>query len=154
VVRGSAAAPTVAPQEIGIESGLMLQQETVAVAGIEGVLDGTGLVEIAPEPPPPIAAPPEPVRPGGHIKPPVRIKYQVPDYPPLARANKIHGVVIIEAIIGVDGKVQEARVLRSIQFLDQAALDAVRSWEYTPTLLNGKPTPVIMTVTVRFTLNN
>jgi hypothetical protein len=46
------------------------------------------------------------------------------------------------------------RILRSVPLLDQAALDAVRSWEYTPTLLNGRPTPVIMTVTVRFTLNN
>ena len=45
------------------------------------------------------------------------------------------------------------RVLRSIPLLDQAATDAVRQWEYTPTLLNGVPVPVIMTVTVTFTLN-
>jgi periplasmic protein TonB len=47
---------------------------------------------------------------------------------------------------------QNARVLRSIPLLDQAALDAVKQWEYTPTLLNGVPVPVIMTVTVNFTL--
>ena len=63
------------------------------------------------------------------------------------------GVVIIEATIGPNGRVQDARVLRSIPLLDQAALDAVRQWEFTPTLLNGVPVPVIMTVTVQFTLN-
>jgi protein TonB len=60
--------------------------------------------------------------------------------------------VIIEAIIGPDGRVQEAKVLRSIPLLDAAALDAVRQWQFTPTLLNGVPVPVIMTVTVNFTL--
>ena len=46
-----------------------------------------------------------------------------------------------------------ARVLRSVPLLDQAALDAVRQWQYTPTMLNGVPVPVIMTVTVTFTLS-
>ena len=50
------------------------------------------------------------------------------------------------------GRVEQARVIRSLPLLDQAALDAVRGWEYSPTLLNGRPTPVIMTVTVQFTL--
>ena len=45
-------------------------------------------------------------------------------------------------------------MLRSIPLLDQAALDAVRQWEYSPTLLNGVPVPVIMTVTVNFTLQS
>jgi protein TonB len=49
--------------------------------------------------------------------------------------------------------VQDARVLRSIPLLDQAALDAVKQWEFTPTLLNNVPVPVIMTVTVQFTLS-
>jgi protein TonB len=46
----------------------------------------------------------------------------------------------------------DARLLRSIPLLDAAALDAVRQWEFTPTLLNGNPVPVVMTVTVNFTL--
>jgi protein TonB len=62
-------------------------------------------------------------------------------------------VVIIEAVIGTDGRVQEARVLRSIPLLDQAALDAVRQWEYSPTTLNGVAVPVIMTVTVNFQIS-
>ena len=60
--------------------------------------------------------------------------------------------MIIEATIDQGGKVTETRVLRSIPLLDQAALDAVRQWEYEPTLLNGVAVPVIMTVTVNFTL--
>jgi protein TonB len=64
----------------------------------------------------------------------------------------VQGVVIVEATIGSDGSVQNARVLRSIPLLDAAALDAVKQWQFTPTLLNGVPVPVIMTVTVQFTL--
>ena len=75
-----------------------------------------------------------------------------PIYPPIAVAARVQGVVIIEATIDPDGKVSEARVLRSIPLLDQAALEAVRQWEYTPTLLNGEAVPVIMTVTANFTL--
>ena len=61
--------------------------------------------------------------------------------------------MIIEARIEGDGHVSDARVLRSIPLLDAAALDAVKQWQYTPTLLNGVPVPVIMTVTVNFTLH-
>ena len=75
-----------------------------------------------------------------------------PVYPPIAQSARVQGIVIIEATIGPNGKVTDARVLRSIPLLDQAALEAVRQWEFTPTLLNGVPVPVIMTVTVNFTL--
>jgi protein TonB len=60
--------------------------------------------------------------------------------------------VICEVLIGTDGKVADARVLRSIPLLDQAAIDAVRQWEFTPTQVNGNPVSIIMTVTVNFTL--
>ena len=76
-----------------------------------------------------------------------------PVYPPIAQAARVQGIVIIEATIGADGRVVNARILRSVPLLDQAALDAVRQWQYTPTLLNGVPVPVIMTVTVKFTLS-
>jgi protein TonB len=62
------------------------------------------------------------------------------------------GVVITGLVIGEDGTVQDARILRSIPLLDQAAIDAVRQWEFMPTLLNGSPVPVLMTATVQFTL--
>jgi TonB family protein len=92
------------------------------------------------------------VRVGGKIKAPVKTKDVTPEYPAVAKAAKVGGAVIIEATIGADGKVIDAKVLRSVPMLDQAALDAVKRWEYSPTLLNGKPVPVKMTVTVTFKL--
>jgi protein TonB len=60
--------------------------------------------------------------------------------------------VVIEATIGIDGRVQDAKVLRSVPLLDRAALDAVRQWEYLPSLLNGVRVAVIVTVVVNFAL--
>ncbi len=92
-----------------------------------------------------------PVRIGGQIKTPVKTKDVQPVYPAVARSARVAGVVTIEATIGPDGKVADAKIVRSIPLLDQAALDAVRQWEYTPTLLNGVPVPVLVTVTINFT---
>ena len=92
-----------------------------------------------------------PVRVGGRIKAPTKIKDVKPVYPAIAQSARVAGVVTIEATIGYDGKVVDAKVVRSSPLLDQAALDAVRQWEYTPTLLNGVPVSVLVTVTVNFT---
>jgi TonB family protein len=59
-------------------------------------------------------------------------------------------MVILEIRVGPDGSVEDAKVLRSIPVLDQAAVDAVMQWRFQPTLMNGQPTAVIMTVTVNF----
>jgi len=91
-----------------------------------------------------------PVRVGGQIRPPTKIKDVKPVYPAIAQSARVGGTVTIEATIGTDGKVTDARVVRSIPLLDQAALDAVRQWEYLPTLLNGVPVPVLATITINF----
>ena len=91
------------------------------------------------------------VRVGGKIRAPIKIKDVKPVYPAMAQSARVAGAVIIEATIGLDGKVIDAKVLRSIPLLDQAALDAVRQWEYMPTLLNGVPVSVLVTVTIKFT---
>src|ERR671914_75421 len=103
-------------------------------------------------PPPPPPPPPQPTRAGGNTKTPRKTRDVKPPYPPIAQSARVQGVVIIEATIGADGRVKDAKVLRSIPLLDQAALDAVKQWQFTPTLLNNVPVPVIMTVTVNFTL--
>jgi protein TonB len=77
-------------------------------------------------------------------------KHVDPIYPEAVRSARVSGVVILEASIDVQGRVSDVRVLRSVPLLDRAALDAVRQWEYAPTLLNGAPVPVIMTVTMQF----
>ena len=91
-----------------------------------------------------------PVRIGGQIKPPTKVKDVKPVYPAIAQSARVAGAVTIEATIGEDGKVIDAKVVRSVPLLDQAALDAVQQWEYMPTLLNGVPVPVLVTVTINF----
>jgi TonB family protein len=105
--------------------------------------------------PAPIPAgwPPDAIRVGGNIRPPNRIVDAKPVYPDVAQKARVQGVVIFDVLIGPDGKVKDARVLRSIPLLDQAAYDAVMQWEFTPTLLNGNPISIIMTCTVNFTLS-
>jgi len=89
---------------------------------------------------------------GGAITPPTKIRDVSPVYPPEAQQARVSGVVILEAVIGEDGKVRSARVLRSIPQLDQAAINAVQQWEYTPTILKGVAVPIVMTVTVNFSM--
>jgi protein TonB len=104
----------------------------------------------APEAPP---EPTQPVRVGGNIKEPRKTKNVSPVYPPMARQARVQGVVILECRISPEGRISEVKILRGIPLLDGAAVDAVKQWEYEPTLLNGVPVPVIMTVTVNFKLS-
>jgi len=93
------------------------------------------------------------VRVGGVIEPPRKIVHVAPVYPQLARTAHVSGFVILEALIDEQGQVRDARVIRSIPLLDQAAVDAVRQWRFTPTVLNGQVIPIVMTVTVNFRLD-
>lgn len=149
------AAPVVAPDEITTEPDIdtAFEAEAPEVVGIVGGTDIaiSGVVTA----PPVVATPPPaaPVRPGGNVRPPERVAYVPPVYPPLALTARVQGLVIIEATIDTSGHVRAARVLRSDSpLLNEEALTAVRQWTYTPTLLNGIPTSVIMTVTVHFRL--
>ncbi len=92
------------------------------------------------------------LRVGGMIKPPVKLRHVAAAYPQEAQAQGVQGVVILEARIEADGTVSKTRILRSIPMLDDAAEEAVSQWQFTPTLLNGQPSPIVMTVTVNFTL--
>ena len=101
----------------------------------------------------PAEEPVAPVRIGGSIREPRKLKDVRPVYPPEAIQARVQGVVILECTISPTGKVVEAKPLRSIPLLTEAAVEAVKQWEYTPTELNGVPVPVIMTVTVNFKLS-
>ena len=90
------------------------------------------------------------LRVGGNIRPPAKVRDVRPVYPPAALAANVQGAVVLDAHIGVDGSVVDASVLRSIPLLDDAAVEAVRQWRYAPTLLNGAPVEVMVTVTVNF----
>jgi TonB family protein len=133
----------------------------VASAGFDGTVRiwspaGTrGRVDV-PTPPaakPPVAVARPPLRVGGSLREP-RIRYRAqPTYPDGAKAAKAAGVVVLELTIAPEGHVVDAKVLRGVHpELDQAALDAVKEWVYEPTLVRGSAVPVLMTVTVRFSL--
>jgi len=147
------AAPTVAPDTIAPEKPV--QFEPVETSSV-GVIGGADNIESVIAPPPVVVAPPkiqEPVRVGSTVRTPVKTRDVRPVYPRVAQDARIEGVVIIEATISQTGQVMNMKLLRGAPLLDQAALEAVRQWEFTPTLLNGVPVPVIMTVPVTFTLS-
>ena len=141
------APPAIAP-EIPIQSGVPIAEPENGA----WLVTGDQYVAQPIQPPPSPVAPDAPVPVGGDIKPPMKVRDLTPTYPAIARSAHVEGIVIVEATIGPNGKVQDARILRGNPLLDAAALDAVRQWEYTPTLLNGSPVAVVMTVTVNFRL--
>jgi periplasmic protein TonB len=118
-----------------------------------GVPFGEPVVGGDPLPPPTPPRPKEPMPVGGLIHPPKKIVHVAPIYPPFALAAGRPGMVILQAVISEDGSVREVKVLRSDPLFDQAAMDAVKQWRFTTPMLNGQPIPVVMTVTVGFTLN-
>jgi len=77
-----------------------------------------------------------------------------PTYPQMAKIARVQGSVVLAAIIGKDGTIQNLHVVSTASpLLNQAALDAVKQWRYRPYILNGEPVEVDTTVTVTFTLN-
>jgi protein TonB len=104
------------------------------------------------------AAPAEPGEEGapipvGQVKEPKRLVEVKPVYPEEARKARLEGVVIVEIIVDKKGNVKDVRVIRPLSLgLTEAAQDAVKQWKYEPTTYNGRPVEVLITVTVRFSL--
>ena len=113
-----------------------------------GVLGG--VVGGLPAAPPP--APPAVVRVGGNIRAPKLVHEVHPVYPELAIQARLSSLVILEARVATDGRVESVKVLRGSPLFDEAAMEAVKEWRYQPLLLNGQPTEFIVTVTVAFNL--
>ena len=143
-------------------NGIPDERDEVASAIVPGSIVASGMpgsavgsipgIGTAPQLPP-VPAAPGPLRTGGQISNPAKTRDVRPEYPAIAVANRVEGTVTVEAIIGIDGRVTNARIVKSIPLLDRAALAAVLQWQFRPTLLNGVAVPVIMTVTVNFTLH-
>lgn len=157
------AAPIDVPTEIAPERPAA---GVSGAAGVEGGVEGGvpggvvgGLPLDAPPPPPPpppVQAPPEPrgpVRIGGAVSAPELLRRVNPEYPALAQRAFVQGVVVLEATVNEQGRVIDVRVLRPIPLLNEAALAAVRQWQYRPLLLNGRAAPFIVTVTLTFNLH-
>ena len=130
----------------GVESGLP--------GGIPGGLVGGLPGDIPPPPAPPAPPPPRaPVRVGGQIQAPALEHRVDPTYPDVAVSARIRGVVILEANVDRDGRVVDVKVLRTAsRLLDNAAITAVRQWQYRPLVLNGSPEPFVLTVVLTFNL--
>ena len=151
-------APTVAPRTIEPEgperpSGPPVDLPASA-GGVPGGLSdipGAGSTVLMPVPPPeprqagPVRVAQLPIAPRKTVD--VR-----PLYPEFARSARVEGTVVLEAVLDQTGRVTQLRVIKSVPMLDQAALDAVRQWRYTPSVYGGHPVSVLMTITIRFTL--
>lgn len=129
-----------------VDRGLTMQvgsiQQEVTVPG-----RGTPTKEVTP-------LGPERLRIGGAVEQSNLIEKKTPVYPTAAKAARIQGKVLLEALISKEGVPQEIRVLSSpSDDLSESALEAVREWRYTPTLLNGNPVEVLTDITVNYTLS-
>ena len=149
-------APVDPPEGIARETGLegisVPRSSSDASLVVEHGVGSFGLEIVGVAPPP---APPQhqgPIHLHSGMQAPSKVVDVAPQYPPLARAAHVEGVVILEAVIDADGSVTSVKVLRSIPLLDEAAVSAVRGWRFTPARLNGQAVPVVMTVTLNFTL--
>jgi protein TonB len=148
--------PMLAPPTIAPERPDPGPQLDVPIAPSVGLPAGVGEVERLAQPPaaPPadIARPSAPIRVALLPQPPRKLVDVRPMYPDIARSARVDGTVILEAVVDTSGSVTQLRVVRSVPLLDQAALDAVRQWRYAPSLYGGRPVSVLLTITVRFTL--
>jgi protein TonB len=142
----SAVVPDEALDLGGVEGGVPGGVEGGIAGGVVGgVIGGLPL-----EPPPPRKA----VRVGGAIIAPKLVNRVAPEYPPLAALSRVQGIVILEAVVGEDGRVQTVAILRGHLLLQEPAIEAVKQWRYQPLLLNGQPTPFVLTVTLVFKLES
>jgi protein TonB len=123
-------------------------EDTSSLDGGAALGSITGTPAVAP--PPEEQESPVRIRVGGALKPPQLISSVLPIYPAMARETGIEGDVVIDTTIDKTGKVTGTKVISGTAILRQAALDALRQWKYQPSLLNGEPVPVQMTVTIKF----
>jgi len=160
-------APREIPRQVAMITEDALPPTSIGVVGgvPGGVPGGTpggisGGVGFAPPPPPP---PPKvetvkpkddgPHRVGGQVQAAKCVRCMKPSYPAIAKSARIQGTVVLQAIIGKDGAIQSLKMISSSSpLLVQAALDAVKTWIYQPTLLNNEPVDVITEIQVNFSL--
>jgi protein TonB len=138
VARDTGAAPTVIPDVIAPEREVQPSGtgDTAAIGSVsigDGAIGGVDLGERvglpAPPPPPQLRTP---LRPGGDIREPQKIRHVPPIYPQIAIISRVQGIVILEATISETGTIENLRVLKSHPLLERAAIEAVKQWRYTP----------------------
>lgn len=108
---------------------------------------------VEPKPPEPAAAPAAPIQVSSGVQAAKLLKRVLPKYPRLASQTRTSGTVRLLAIIGTDGRIRKLDVLEGHPLLTQAAVDAVRQWVYSPTIVSGQPVEVEAPIEVHFTLH-
>jgi periplasmic protein TonB len=160
IVNGQLRTPTKIPKKVEI-----IKEEEApppmsgVVGGVPGGVPGGqmngvigGIISNAPMAVPKVATPTR-VRVSQGVTAGLVLHKVQPAYPPLARTARVQGSVVLAAVIGKDGAIQNLHVISGHPLLTQAALDAVRQWRYKPYILNGEPVEVDTQVTVNFTLS-
>ena len=160
IQQGKLTSPTVIPKKVNVIKEAEEPPDVVGmVGGVPGGIAGGsaggvlgGIIGGAGSGPPPPPKPKGPMRVGGNVMMASLIRQPMPVYPQIAKTAHISGTVVLHAIIGADGAVQDLQYISGPPLLMRSAMDAVRQWRYRPTMLNGEPTAVDTTVSVVFTL--
>ena len=160
---GQLKAPTAIPKKIqmikedeappstgGVMGGVVGGVPGGQAGGVVGGVLGS-IVNAAPTAVPKVATP-QRVKVSAGVTSGLLIRKITPTYPPLAKQARIQGSVVLQAVIGKDGTIQNLRAVSGHPMLIQSAIDAVRQWKYKPYFLNGEPVEVDTQVTVNFTL--
>jgi periplasmic protein TonB len=136
------------PQMAGVVGGVPGGVPGGSMNGVIGGIIGNTPTAI------PKQATPQRVRVSAGVTQGLKIKNVTPVYPQMAKIARVQGPVVLAAIIGKDGSIQNLRVLSTASpLLNQSAIDAVREWRYRPYILNGEPVEVDTQITVNFTLS-
>jgi protein TonB len=149
-------APTRIPHDIKMVTEREAPPSTFGVEGMEGLGGSSsgvmGSIFGGQSGPKVQVAPPKKVNISGGVAAGMLLQKTIPVYPPIAKAARVSGTVVLQATISKTGTIENLRVISGPQMLQQSALDAVRSWRYRPYLLNNEPVEVETTVNVVFTL--
>lgn len=156
ISRGAGPRPSIGDFTTGqANPGFIPGSEILITGGHSGGVPVAVVAEMLP--PPPVPEPPKPVETrrivvSSGAMAALLLKKVEPAYPPLAKAAKIQGVVILSVVVDASGRVQDVRVVSGHPLLTQAAVDAVSQWIYRPSMLSGKPVETSGTVVVKFSL--
>jgi protein TonB len=161
IVNGALRTPTKIPQKIQMikeDEAPPAMASAGVVGGVPGGIPGGqmggvigGIISSTPVAVPKVATP-QRVRVSAGVTSGLLIRKVNPVYPPLARQARISGTVVLRAVIGKDGSIQNLSLVSGHPMLAPAAIDAVKQWKYKPYLLNGEPVEVDTEIQVNFTL--
>ena len=130
-----------------LDHNLSMTQGPAGMESVIGIANGPGITVVR-------ARPSSPVRISSGVSKGLLLTPIQPVYPPLARATRVQGEVVLEAVISQAGRIESLHVISGPPMLRDAALTAVQSARYRPYLLNGEPVEVNTTITVIFQLGS